>query len=172
MRITWTSRQRFPLELTLLGNSPLTAVLISGHVDVTSISAGTNIIGSVFTGASTSAVGTTTFYDADLDETKIEVTDNANSIIYHITAFNTTAVPLFLQLWDLDATNVRTVGTTAPTNQYVIPGNADSDGAGFDLNFSTPKEYTTGFTVACTTDSEGSLAPGAGACIVNIEYIT
>ena len=93
--------------------------------------AGTALIGSVFQDASASSIGSSTFYDADLDETKIEVTDNPNVRIYSIHAMNTTAAPLFLQLWDLDADSV-TVGTTAPTNQYIIPGNADSDGAGFE----------------------------------------
>lgn len=140
-----------------------------GDVDILSIAAGTNLIGGMFLSASTSATGTTTFYDNDLDETKIEVTDNPTVRIYSIVAFNTTAAPLFLQLFDLDADSV-TVGTTAPTNQYVIPGNGDSDGAGFVINFPVPKAYSTGFTVACTTDSQGSSAPSTGACIVNIEY--
>lgn len=119
--------------------------------------------------ADSSAAGTSTYYDSDLDETKIEVTDNPNVSIYSIAAFNTTAAPLFLQMFDLDADSV-TVGSTTPTNQYVIPGNADSDGSGFILSFAIPKSYTTGFTVACTTDSEGNSAPGAGSCLVNIEY--
>lgn len=131
----------------------------------------TNLFGQVAPAASAVASGTSTFYDADLDETKQEVTDNATVRIYSIVAFNTTDAPLFLQLFDLDADNV-TVGTTTPTNQYVIPGNADSDGAGFVISFPVPKAYSTGFTVACTTDSQGSSAPGTGACIVNIEYVS
>lgn len=116
------------------------------------------------------ATGTTTYYDSDLDETAIGVDAGAVNI-YSIQAFNTTAAPLFLQLFNIASGSV-TVGTTAPTNQYVIPGNADSDGAGFSITFGVPKSYGTAFTVACTTDSEGSAAPGTGACIVNIEYAT
>ena len=142
-----------------------------GDVDVTSISAGTNLIGFTGNAASASVTGTATYYDNDLDETKIEVTDNPNVRIYSIHAINTTAAPLYLQMWDLDSTSV-TVGTTTPTNQYIIPGNADSDGAGFTISFNPPKSYSTGFTVAATTDSEGSAAPGANACHVNIEYIS
>ena len=129
--------------------------------------------GAVYTApsASAGAEGTSTYYDNDLDETKAEVTDNANVRIYSIHAINTTDAPLYLQMFDLDADSV-TVGTTTPTNQYLIPGNADSDGAGFTLSFPVPKKYTTGFTVACTTNSEGSTAPGANACHVNIEYIS
>ena len=138
---------------------------------VASLPAGTNLVGGVFNSASTSAVGTTTFYDNDLDETKIEVTDNATVRIYSIHAINTTAAPLYLHLWDLDADRV-TVGSTAPTNQYIIPGNADSDGAGFVMTFNPGKAYSTGFTVACTTNSHGNGAPGSAACHVNIEYIS
>lgn len=142
-----------------------------GDVDVTSISAGTNLIGQTTPAASTAAGGTSTYYDSDLDETKVEVTDNPTVRIYSITAFNTTDAPLFLQLFDLDADNV-TVGTTTPTNQYVIPGNANSDGAGFAITFAVPKAYSNGFTIACSTNSEGATAPGTGACIVNIEYVS
>lgn len=163
---------------TITVDGTVTANPASGTIDtvttvgtVSAISAGTTIIGSTFASAATAATGTVTYYDSDLDETKIEVTDNPTSVIYSIQAFNTTDAPLFLQLWDLDADSV-TVGATAPTNQYVIPGNADSDGAGFVIQFNPPKKYTTGFTVACTTNSEGSGAPGTGACIVDIEYIT
>lgn len=145
--------------------------LTAGTAEIGKLAAGVAVIGSTFLGAATTAVGTTTFTDLDLDEAKIEVTDNPTSVIYGIAAFNATAAPLFLQMWDLDADSV-TVGTTAPTNQYLIPGNADSDGAGFIINFVTPKKYTTGFTVACTTDSAGSAAPATNACSVNIEYIT
>lgn len=142
-----------------------------GDVDVLSIAAGTNQLGSVFVDASASSDGTSTYYDNDLDETKAEVTDNPTVRIYSIHAMNTTAAPLYLQMFDLDADNV-TVGTTTPTNQYIVPGNADSDGAGFVAHFNPPKAYSTGFTVACTTDSEGSSAPGANACHVNIEYVS
>ena len=133
--------------------------------------AGTNAVGKVVVEASAAATGTSTYYDNDLDETKSEVTDNPNVRIYSVIAINTTNAALYLQMWDLDADSV-TVGTTAPTNQYIIPGNNDTDGSGFVLTFAMPKSYTTGFTVACTTDSEGSAAPGAGACHVNIEYIS
>lgn len=162
-----------PLEVTLAnGSVPSHAVTNAGTFAVQStLQAGTALVGQVAPAASTAAAGTSTFYDNDLDETKQEVTDNATVRIYSIQAFNTTDAPLFLQLFDLDADNV-TVGTTTPTNQYVIPGNADADGAGFVITFPVPKAYSTGFTVACTTDSGGSSAPGAGACIVNIEYVS
>lgn len=142
-----------------------------GDVDIASaIPAGTNMIGRIEQNVSVSATGTTTYYDADLDETAIAVDAGAVNI-YSIQAFNTTDAPLFLQLFNVASGSV-TVGTTTPTNQYVIPGNADSDGAGFTITFGVPKTYGTALTVACTTNSQGNGAPGAGACIVNIEYAT
>lgn len=138
-----------------------------GDVDVTSISAGSNLIGDVGIQGRTTG-GLSTYYDSDLDETKVAVKATAGTI-YAIEAFNTTAAPLFLQLFNVASGSV-TVGATTPTNQWVIPGNADSDGAGFTFNVPQGIAYGTAITAACTTDSEGSTAPGAGACIVNIHY--
>jgi len=136
-----------------------------GDVDVASIAAGSNLVGDVgIQGRSTG--GLSTFYDSDLDETDQEVKASAGTI-YAIQAFNTTAAPLFLQLFDASSP---TVGTTAPTNQWVVPANADSDGAGFTFNVPQGIAYSTAIRAACTTDSEGSGAPGVGDCIVNIHY--
>lgn len=138
-----------------------------GDVDVTSISAGTNLIGDVgIQGRATG--GLSTYYDSDLDETAVAVKASAGTI-YAIEAFNTTDAPLFLQLFNVASGSV-TVGTTTPTNQWVIPGNANSDGAGFTFNVPQGIAYGTAITAACSTDSEGNTAPGAGACIVNIHY--
>jgi hypothetical protein len=126
--------------------------------------------GHTVTPIGTNTAGCTSFYDEDLDETKVAADAGAVGI-YAIAAFNTTAAPLFLQLFNVASGSV-TVGTTKPTNQFVIPGNADSDGAGFTLSFPIPLYYDTALTVACTTNSEGSTAPGAGACIVNIVHTT
>jgi len=145
-------------------------VLSSALPTGASTSAAQLAAGHTVTPIGTNTAGCTSYYDADLDETKIAADTGAVGI-YAITAFNTTAAPLFLQLWNIASGSV-TVGTTAPTNQFVIPGNADSDGAGFTIGFPIPLYYATALTVACTTDSEGSAAPGAGACIVNIIHTT
>lgn len=138
-----------------------------GDVDVTSISAGSNLIGDIgIQGRATG--GLSTYYDSDLDETAVAVKAGAGTI-YAIEAFNTTDAPLFLQLFNVAQGSV-TVGTTTPTNQWVIPGNADSDGAGFTFNVPQGIAYGTAITAACSTNSEGNTAPGAGACIVNIHF--
>jgi len=138
-----------------------------GDVDVTSISAGSNLIGDVGIQGRTTG-GLSVYYDADLDETAVAAKASAGTI-YGITAFNTTAAPLFLQIFNVAQGSV-TVGTTTPTEQYVIPANADSDGAGFTYNIPQGIAYGTAITVACSTDSEGNGAPGVGACIVNLHY--
>ena len=138
-----------------------------GDVDVTSISAGSNLIGDVGIQGRASG-GLSTYYDSDLDETAVAIKSGAGTV-YAIQAFNTTAAPLFLQLFDVAQGSV-TVGTTTPDQQYVIPGNADSDGAGFTFNVPQGKAFGTAITAACSTDSEGNSAPGAGACIINIDY--
>ena len=138
-----------------------------GDVDVTSIAAGSNLVGDVAIQGRTTG-GLSTFHDNDLDETKIAVKASAGTI-YAIQAFNTTAAPLYLQLFDL-ATGSVTLGTTVPTNQFIIPGNADSDGAGFTCNIPQGIAYGTAITAACTTDNQGSTGAGANAANVEIHY--
>lgn len=138
-----------------------------GDVDIDSIAAGSNLIGDVGIQGRTTG-GLSTYYDADLDEAAIAVKASAGTL-YAIEAFNTTDAPLYLQLFNVAQGSV-TVGTTTPTNQWVIPGNANSDGAGFTFNVPQGVAYGTAITAACSTNSEGNGAPGAGACIVNIHY--
>ena len=102
--------------------------------------------------------------------TEEEVKATAGTI-YHIAAFNTTAAPLYLKLYNLTAANT-TVGTSTPTHTYVIPGNADSDGAGFMLDVSKGIKFDTAISAAVTTgvaDADTG-APSANAAIVNIQY--
>ncbi len=69
-------------------------------------------------------------------------------------------------------TNTVTVGTTAPDNNYMIPGNADSDGAGVVLPIPVcGLAYDTALTVAITTGSgTNSGAPAANAAGIAILY--
>ena len=140
-----------------------------GDVDVTSISAGTNAIGNVGLIGRTSG-GMTIFRSIDIDESEEEVKATAGQV-FSITAFNTTAAPLYLKLYNATAANV-TVGTTTPVLTFVVPGNADSDGAGFVWNNTIGYAFGTAITVACTTGvaDNDTGAPGANACIVNIGY--
>jgi hypothetical protein len=150
------------VDATGQGDVPIT---LDG--EAVALAAGSNLVGDVGIGVRTSG-GCSIYYDADLDETAVAVKAGAGQV-YAIHAFNTTAAPLFLQLFNIAQGSV-TVGTTAPTMQYVIPGNADSDGAGFVLAVPQGIAFGTAITAAASTDSEGNGAPGTGACIVDILY--
>ena len=140
-----------------------------GDVDVTSISAGTNTIGNVGIIPRTTG-GMTIFRSIDIDETEEEI-KNAAGQVFSISAFNTTAAPLYLKFYNLTAANT-TVGSSTPVLTFVVPGNADSDGAGFIWNNEIGFAFGTAISVACTTgvaDADTG-APSANACIVNIGY--
>lgn len=114
--------------------------------------------------------GLTTFRSIDLDESEEEVKATAGTV-YHIAAFNRTAAPLYLKLYNDTAANV-SVGSSTPTHTYVIPGNADSDGAGFILSVPSGIAFSTAICAAVTTgvaDADTG-APGANEAVVNIQY--
>jgi hypothetical protein len=140
-----------------------------GDVDVTSISAGTNTIGNVGLIGRTSG-GMTIFRSIDIDETEEEIKASAGQV-FSIAAFNRTAAPLYLKFYNATAANV-TVGTTTPVLTFVVPGNADSDGAGFMWNNDIGFAFGTAITVACTTGvaDNDTGAPGANDCLVNVGY--
>ena len=140
-----------------------------GDVDVTSIAAGTNSIGNVGIIPRTTG-GMTIFRSLDIDESEEEIKATAGQL-FSISAFNTTAAPLFLKFYNATAANV-TVGTTTPVLTFVVPGNADSDGAGFVWNNPIGFAFATAICVACTTGvaDNDTGAPGANACVINIGY--
>ncbi len=108
------------------------------------------------------------FTSVDLDESEEDPTAGPTTI-YGIYAWNATAAPLWLQMFN---TNTVTVGTTAPTNNFLIPANADSDGAGVVLPIPVcGLAYSTALTVAITTGSgTNNGAPGAGDAGIAILY--
>lgn len=147
---------------------------ISGNemqVDVVAaLPAGSALIGDVgIQGRATG--GTSTFRSIDLDESEEEVKATPGTI-YSIAAFNRTAAPLYLKLYNLTAANT-TVGSSTPTHTYVVPANADSDGAGFLLSVPQGIAFSTAISAAVTTgvaDADTG-APGANDCVVNIQYV-
>lgn len=108
------------------------------------------------------------FTSVDLDQTEEDPASSAVTI-YGIYAWNATAAPLWLQMFN---TNTVTVGTTAPTNNWLLPGNADSDGAGVVTPIPVSgAAYDTALTVAITTGSgTDNGAPGAGDAGILIFY--
>ena len=141
-----------------------------GDVDVLSIAAGTNSIGNVGLVGRTTG-GLTIFQSIDLDETEEEIKATAGQI-FSISAFNHTAAPLYLKFYNLTAANT-TVGTSTPVATFTVPGNADSDGAGFVWNNTIGLAFGTAISAAVTTAIAvaDTGAPAANACSVVIGYV-
>jgi len=142
-----------------------------GDVDILSIAAGTNTIGNVGLIGRTTG-GMTGFNSIDLDESEEEIKATAGQV-FSIAAYNTTAAPLWLRFYNATAANT-TVGTTAAHfGPFLVPGNADSDGAGFIWNNEIGKAFDTAISAAVTTGvaANDTGAPGANACVVVVGYV-
>jgi hypothetical protein len=116
------------------------------------------------------AGGCSIFRTLDLDETEEEVKASAGQI-YGIFAINTTNATLYLKIYNATTANT-TVGTTTPVMTLPVPGNNDTDGAGFYLPFPFGVACDTAISAAATTavaDNDTG-APGANALIVQIFY--
>lgn len=168
----WTSATidaALPAGTNAIGKLSANSGVDIGDVDVTSISAGSTLIGDVgISGARTSG-GTTSYKNIDVDA-KDEVKATAGQV-YWIHAMNTTAAPVFLKFYDSAAGDV-TVGTTVPDHTFLVPANADSDGAGFTLAIPNGIEFGTGITIAGTglvADNDNT-ALSANALIVNLGF--
>lgn len=140
-----------------------------GDVDVLTIAAGTNAIGNVGLVPRTSG-GMSIFKSIDIDETEEDVKTSAGQV-FSISAFNHTAAPIYLKFYNATAANV-TVGTTTPVLTFTVPGNADSDGAGFVWNNEIGFAFGTAISVAATTGiaDNDTGAPAANACSVMVGY--
>lgn len=140
-----------------------------GDVDVTSIAAGTNLIGNVGIGVRTSG-GASIFRSLDLDETEEEVKGTAGQI-YWIHAMNLSTGKRYLKIYNATAASV-SVGTTTPVLTFVIPTQGDTNGTGFVLNVPMGIPFDTAITVAATTglaDADTG-APGANDVVINLGF--
>ena len=113
--------------------------------------------------------GSQFFSSNDLDESEEEVSATACTV-YSVFAWNATAAPLWMQMFNATASSVM-VGATAPDINYIIPGNADSDGAGVVLPIPVGGvAFNIALSVAITTgvgtDSGAPGANDAGAIIM------
>ena len=107
----------------------------------------------------------------DLDETEEEVKATA-ATLHALHAINRTASPLYLRFYDATAATV-SVGTTTPAFTLTVPGNNDSDGAGFI--WPIPDEgiaFDTAMCIAATTGiaDNDTGAPGTNDLAVNLAY--
>lgn len=142
-----------------------------GDVDVLTIAAGTNAIGNVGLVGRTTG-GMTIFNSIDLDESEEEIKGTAGQI-FSITAFNHTAAPLYLRFYNATAANTTVGSTAALAGPFTVPGNADSDGAGFVWNNPIGIAFSTAISTAVTTGiaANDTGPPGANACSVVIGYV-
>lgn len=139
-----------------------------GDVDVTSIAAGSNLVGDVgISGARTSG-GTTLYRNIDVDETEDQIKGTAGQV-YWIQATNLDATVVYLHFYNATAASV-TVGTTTPDLTFAIPTQGDANGAGFVLAIPNGIAFSTAITIAATTTVGGSTGPAANEVLVNIGY--
>lgn len=140
-----------------------------GDVDVLSIAAGSNLIGDVGLQPRTSG-GLSFFKTIDLDETEEAVKTSAGQI-YGLHVMNLTAALLYFKIYNASVATV-VVGTTVPDITIPIPGNNDTDGAGFVWNIPHGIAFGTAITIACTTgiaDADAG-APAANVCVATVLY--
>ena len=141
-----------------------------GDVDVTSITAGANLVGDVgISGARTSG-GTTLYKNIDVDESEDQVKGSAGQVFW-VHAINLKATPLYLKFYNVAAASV-TVGTTVPDLTFPVPSAGDTNGAGFTLAIPNGIAFSTAITIAGTTGvaDNDSGAPGANELVVNLGY--
>lgn len=140
-----------------------------GDVDVTSISAGSNLIGDV--GIQGRTTGGLTYYkNLDVDETEDDVKTSAGTL-YWLHAINLSSGKRYLKIYDSTAASV-IVGTTVPVLTLPLPTQGDTNGAGFTFNIPQGIAFSTGICVAATTGfaDNDTGAPGANEVIINLAY--
>lgn len=135
-----------------------------GDVDVTSISAGTNLIGDVSLQPRTTN-GCTIFKSIDLDESEEEIKATAGNL-YGYFAFNAATTTHYIKFYNATAANV-TVGTTTPVLTFPIPA-----GSAANISFAYPVGFATAITAAATTGiaDNDTGAPAANAVTLNAFY--
>ena len=141
-----------------------------GDVDITSIAAGSNLIGDVGLSGARTTGGTTPYKNLDVDETEDEIKATAGQV-YWIHAMNLSAAKLYLKFYNATAATV-VVGTTVPTLTFPVPTFATTNGAGFNLAIPNGIAFSTAITVAGTTGfaDNDTGAPGANELIINLGY--
>lgn len=138
-----------------------------GDVDVTSIAAGTNLVGDVgLSGARTS--GGSTFFSS-LGTCTLQQIKGAAGQLYWINVISLKASVLYLQMFNKASASV-TLGTTVPDLVFPIPTSGNTNGAGF--NFSVPNGIAmgTGISFAVTTTETGATAATVNEAYVNAGY--
>ena len=109
----------------------------------------------------------TPYLDSDADNVKTAVKTTPGTI-WVIECSNPNSADAYIQLFDA-ATGDVTVGTTAPTQTYLVPAGDGTNAGGFLVTFPAGMFFTTAITHACTTTATGAGDPTTGL-ILNIVY--
>jgi hypothetical protein len=90
---------------------------------------------------------------------------------YSITAFNMTATPIFLKIYN---SSTSASSSDTPILTYVVPANSQLSGAGFSLNVPQGIAFSAGLTYRASTvlddDDGGTAYPTSGDLVLNILY--
>ena len=133
---------------------------------VAALPAGTNAIGDVGLGVRATGGATPYYNDGVCTETQIK---GAAGQIYMISAINITASVRWLQLFDNTSAGTAP-GTTTPTNEWPIPTQGDTNGAGVVISLPVPLAYGTGITFFISTAKGGGAAATADDVMLNLSY--
>lgn len=118
------------------------------------------------------AGGATPYKNIDCDETEDDIKTSAGKLFW-IHVMNLSTGVRYLKLYNNTAANV-TVGTTVPDLTFPIPTMADTNGAGFCVNFGDAGlQFTTAICVAATTGlaDNNAGAPGTNDVVLNAGYL-
>lgn len=102
------------------------------------------------------------------DTSAIATVKGSAGTIYWLSIQSIDATPVYLNLYD---STTATLGSTTPTNQFIVPTQGDANGSGLTINFGQLGiQYGTGIQVAAATTFGGSTDPGTNVVITNIGY--
>lgn len=102
-------------------------------------------------------------FDSDGDNTA-QVCRGSAGYIDYIHVINSNAADAFIQFFDLASASV-TVGTTTPSQSWIVPGNG-----AFERAFPKPIHFQRAITYACTTTATGSGDPSTGLTVNVIHH--
>jgi len=155
----------FATQSTLQANSGVDI----GDVDVTSISAGANLIGDVgISGARTSG-GTSIARDIDLDNGTLTIVKASAGQLYWLHVMNLHTAVVYVKFYNAAS---GTLGTGTPVLTFAIPTQGDANGAGFTLAIPNGIAFATGITVGAGTgvaDADNT-DPGTNKVIFNCGF--
>jgi hypothetical protein len=167
-----------PISTTSVNNDVgLDVNVLNQSVEVTSIPSVT--IGSIPSDANVGIVGRsagglsshkTVQYPTGSTAGSVTVSSSACTA-YSITAFNMTATPIFLKIYDSSSS---ASSSDTPILTYVVPANSQLSGAGFSLNVPQGIAFSAGLTYRASTvlddDDGGTAYPTSGDLVLNILY--